>query len=120
MPRGSGASVRAPGRSMTSECVSSISKIRSAAAIACWRLVFTRLSFLSGVYIMNAAKMNADEIPLRHRPLRDLLAAVPQRHGERDAAEELHQRRQHRQGAGHLDVGAIEALRRAPRTRRSS
>ena len=57
------------GRSSTSVCVSSIVKIRSAAAIACCRLVFTRLSFLIGVYIMNAAKMNPRKVPCVVWPL---------------------------------------------------
>ena len=63
-----GFSGRASGRSPTSVCVSSIVKMRSEAAIACCRLVFTRLSFLIGVYIMKAAKMNPRKLPCVVRP----------------------------------------------------
>ena len=58
-----GESSFAPSRSLTSECVSSNSKMRSAAAIACCRLVLTLLNFFTGVYIMKAAKMNARKLP---------------------------------------------------------
>ena len=58
MPCRSLGSGSAPGRSLTSECVSRISKIRSEAAIACWRLAFTRLNFFTGAYIMKAAARN--------------------------------------------------------------
>ncbi len=59
----SGASGVAPGRSLTSEWVSSRSKIRSEAAMACCRFVLTRLSFLIGPYIMKAATTNAKKSP---------------------------------------------------------
>ena len=38
--------------------------MRSDAAIAWLSVAFTRLSFLIGVYIMNAAKMNAANSPV--------------------------------------------------------
>ena len=40
-------------------------------------------------------------------------AAVPQRAGDRDAAEELHERRQQRQDARHLEIGAEQLPRHA-------
>ncbi len=43
--------------------VSSRRKIRSEAAIACCRVAFTRLNFLIGAYIMNAAATNAAKSP---------------------------------------------------------
>ncbi len=59
--------------------------------------------------------------PAVRRPCGDLAAAVPQRAGDRDAAQELHQRRQQRQHARHLQVGpeqrvgdALELRRLAP------
>ena len=94
--RESAAAAARPAAPSTSECVSSISKMRSEAAIACCRFVFTRLNFLIGVYIMNAAKMNAAKLPCVSRPLRDLPAAVPDQADHRQPAEKLHQRRQHR------------------------
>ena len=63
IPRAIRASGCAAGRSLTSECVSRISKMRVDAAIACCRFAFTRLSRFTGVYIMNAAKMNARKSP---------------------------------------------------------
>ena len=49
---------------------------------------------------------------------RNLAAAVPQRAGNRDPAEKLHQRRQHREHAGDLEIGAIELARGALELRR--
>ena len=54
--------------SATSVCVSSISKMRPAAAIACCRLALTRLNFLAGPYIMNSAAMNAPNSPVVRLP----------------------------------------------------
>ena len=68
----------------TSEWVSSISKMRSAAAIACCRLAFTRLSFLIGVYIMNAATMNAEEVARSSAAWRES-AALPYHSSADDA-----------------------------------
>ena len=93
--RGTAAAARRRALRRTSVCVSSISKIRSDAAIACCRLALTRLSFLTGPYIRSSAAMNEVNSPAVRRPVRDLAAAVPQRAGNGDAAEELHQRRQH-------------------------
>ena len=84
--------------------------MRSEAAIACCRLVFTRLNFLIGVYIMKAAKMNPRKLPCVVRPLRNLAAAVPDQANHRQPAEQLHQRRQHGDGARDLQVDAVEEL----------
>ena len=83
--------------------------MRSDAAAACCRLALTRLSFLIGPYISSSAARNEVNSPGVSRPRGDLAAAVPQRAGDRDAAEELHQRRQQRQHARHLQVGADTA-----------
>ena len=106
-------SVPAFGRSSTSECVSSTSKMRSDAAIDCWMLALTRLSFLTGVYIMNAATMKLVNCPVVSSLRRDLLAAVPDERDDRQPADQLHQRRQRRENAGDLEVGAVDLLRRA-------
>ena len=53
-----GGSGGALGRSRTSVCVSSSSKMRSDAAIACCRFALTRDSFLIGPYINNSAATN--------------------------------------------------------------
>ena len=82
-PARSGASGRAPGRSCTSVCVSSISKIRSEAAIVCWRFAFTRLSFFTGPYIRNSAAMNDVNSPAVSGARHDLAAAVPERRRHR-------------------------------------
>ena len=58
-----GAIGSAPGCSLTSVCVSSISKIRSAAAVACCRLAFTRLSFFAGPYMKSSSAMNEKKAP---------------------------------------------------------
>ncbi len=42
--------------------------MRSLAAIVCWMLAFTRLSFLIGPYIMNAAPRNAAKSPAVSAP----------------------------------------------------
>ena len=42
--------------------------MRSAAAMACCRLAFTRLSFLIGPYMNNSAATNAANSPLVRRP----------------------------------------------------
>ena len=91
-------------------CVSSIVKIRSEAAIACCRLVFTRLSFLIGVYIMKAAKMNPRKLPCVVRPPE--ISALPYQisANHRQPAEQLHQRRQHGDRARDLEVDAVEEL----------
>ena len=68
MLRANGASAGAPGRSRTSVCSSSTSKMRSAAAIACCRLAFTRLSFLTGPYISSSAATNDVNSPGVSRP----------------------------------------------------
>ena len=57
----------ASARSWTSLCVSSIWKMRSAAAIACCRFALTRLSFLAGPYIMKSAAMNPTNSPVVRR-----------------------------------------------------
>ena len=46
--------------------------------------------------------------------LGDLTAAVPDQSDHREAAQQFHQRRQNRQRARDLQVGAIQALRGAP------
>ena len=70
MERGEGRErQRACGFSTTSVCVSSISKMRSDAAIACCRLAFTRLSFFAGPYIRNSVAMNDVSSPIVSRPL---------------------------------------------------
>jgi hypothetical protein len=48
---------------VTSECVSSISKIRVCGGDRLCRFALTRLKRLIGVYNMNAAKMNARKSP---------------------------------------------------------
>ena len=116
--RGDAAARGAPGFSRTSLCVSSISKMRSAAAIVCCSAAFTRLSFLIGPYIMNAAARNAVNSPGVSLPERDLARAVPERADRRQAADELHQRRQRRQRARDLHVRAIQQLGRAAEARR--
>jgi hypothetical protein len=65
----------APGGSTTSVCVSSISKMRSDAAIACCRLAFTRLSFFAGPYIRNSVPMNRANCPVVRFPL--AICALP-------------------------------------------
>ena len=106
------ASVCAPGRSCTSVCVSSISKIRSDAAIVCCRLAFTRLSFLTGPYISNSAATNDVNSPGVSRAARDgrgpRTTARPPCH----PAQQLHHRRQDRQRRRHLHVRAVQPLRR--------
>ena len=92
MPWRNGASGAAPGCSITSVCVSSISKMRSDAAIACCRLALTRLSFLAGPYIRSSVPMNERELPRRQAVVRDLAAAVDERRGHAEAAEAQHPR----------------------------
>ena len=87
--------------------------MRSDAAIACCRLALTRDSFLIGPYISSSAARNDVNSPAVSRPCGNLAAAVPQRAGNGDAAQELHQRRQHRQHARHLQVGAEQRRRGA-------
>ena len=86
--------------------------MRVAAAIDCWMLALTRLSRLIGVYIMNAAKMNARNCPVSRRLLADPLPSVPQQRDDGHAAEELHHRRQQRNGTGDLQVRSVQLLRR--------
>jgi len=52
---------------------------------------------LRGPYIMNSAAMKPTNSAGRQPSRANLLAAVPERHREGDAADELHQRRQHGQ-----------------------
>ena len=92
--------------------------MRSAAAAACCRSAFTRLSLRAGPYIRKSAVMNATKSPVVRRFAGDLLAADPQRRRERHAADDLHQRRQHRQHARHPHARAIEALGRLLELRR--
>ena len=68
-----GGSACASGSSATSVWVSSISKIRSPAAMACCRFAFTRLSFLAGAYITNMAARNDVNSPGREASGGDLL-----------------------------------------------
>ena len=63
-----GGSGTAPSRSRTSVWVSSSSKIRSDAAIACCRLALTRDSFLIGPYINSKAARNDVNSPAESRP----------------------------------------------------
>ena len=53
------------------------------------------------------------ELPRREPALGNLATAVPQRAGDGDAPEELHQWRQRGQHARHLEVGAEQRRRRA-------
>jgi hypothetical protein len=62
--RWNGGSTIAPGASSTSVCVSSISKMRSDAAIACCRFAFTRLNFFAGPYMRNSVPMNSTNCPV--------------------------------------------------------
>jgi hypothetical protein len=80
--------------------------MRSDAAAACCRLALRRVHEQQG-------GEERRELPGREVPQRDLAAAVPQRAGDRDAAEELHQRRQQRQHPRHLEVGAEQRPRDA-------
>ena len=96
--------------SCTSVCVSSISKMRSDAAIACCRFALTRLSFFAGPYIRNSAAMNDVNSPVVRRPLAICSAAVPERGRHAEAAEQLHQRRQARKRGRHLHVGAEQLV----------
>ena len=59
---------------------------------------------------MNAATTNAKKSPCVIPPAPILLAAVPNQADDGDAAEELHQRRQHRHRARHFQVGAVQAV----------
>ena len=71
--------------------------MRSDAAIACCRLAFTRLSFLTGPYIMNSGDDERSELALRQSPLRDLRGCRTRSAPTiAEAAEQLHQRRQQR------------------------
>ena len=74
----------------------------------------TRLSFLTGPYIMNAAARNDDELARRQPAGRDLAGCRTRaRPTAASAAEELHERRQRRQRARDLHVRAVQQLRRA-------
>ena len=111
MLRANGASAGAPGRSRTSVCSSSTSKMRSAAAIACCRLAFTRLSFLTGPYISSSAATNDVNSPGVSRPA--AIARLPYQSATAIAmpAQQLHQRRQDRHDPRHRHVRAVQPLR---------
>ena len=112
--RRNGAIAGAPARSFTSVWVSSMSKMRSDAAIVCCRFALTRLSFLAGPYISSSAAMNEKNASGGHLMLRrHLTRAVDERERHADAADELHQRRQARQRRRHLHVRAEESVRGA-------
>ena len=68
MNRAIGGSGGAPGASATSVWVSRSSKMRWAAAMPCWTLAFTRLSFFSGPYISSSAARKAVKSPSVIRP----------------------------------------------------
>ena len=106
---GSGAAV---GDSATSVCVSSISKMRSAAAIACCRFAFTRLSFFAGAYIISIAARNDVKSPVVRRPVAICSLPYHKRRRHADAAEQLHRGRHQRQRAHDAHVRAIQMLQR--------
>jgi hypothetical protein len=66
----------------------------------------------------SSAARNEVNSPAVRCPCSNLAAAVPQRAGDRDPAEELHERRQQRQHARHLEVGAEQRPRDALEFRR--
>ena len=114
----SGGSGTAPGASSISVCVSSISKMRSAAAIACWRFALTRLSFFTGPYIRNSAAMN--DVNCARGQLLRAIAVAPYHSAAAmpSAAEQLHDRRQARHDGRHLHVRPEQAARRLGEPRR--
>ena len=109
--RGTARAAARPAARCTSVCVSSISKIRSDAAIACCRLALTRLSFLAGPYIRNSGADERDELA-RASARRAAICWLPYQSsaGHAEAAEQLHQRRQARQRRRHLHVRAEQLM----------
>ena len=83
--------------------------MRSAAAIACCRLAFTRLSFLIGPYISSSAAMNAVNSPRRQAARRDLRGcrSTAPRQSRMPPSSSI-DRRQHRHDPRHAHVRAIQ------------
>ena len=59
-----------------------------------------------------------EEVALRHATGADPVAPVPDQRHDSDAAEKLHERRQHRHRARHLQIGPIQPLGGPPESRR--
>ena len=106
----------ASGASWTSVCTSSSSKMRSDAADRLLQVGVDAAQLLDRPVHQQQRRHERRELARRQPPHRNLAAAVPQRAGDGDAAEKLHQRRQQRQHARHLQVGAIQLVATRART----
>ncbi len=101
---------RAPGRSRTSVCVSSISKIRWRRGDGLLQVRVDAAQLLGRAVHEEHRRDERGELAGREAAGGDLVAAIPERARNANAAQELHERRQRRERARHLHVRAVNAV----------